>query len=187
MNSLRRCGASVKEDRAMGETLTHSELKKRINYNPETGVFIWLPREAKNWNSRWAGKVAGSKSLDGYVAINLHNKLYKAHRLAWLYMTGKWPELMIDHINHDKMDNRFVNLREADFKVNGQNAALRSTNTSGHNGVCWHKNCNLWRVRIKVDNKHRHIGYFKNLEDAVKAREEANRLYNYHPNHGKNL
>lgn len=74
--------------------LTSETLKELLHYNPETGIFTW----AKNAGQRaQVGRIAGSRTPSGYIKISLSRKLYAAHRLAWLYMTGSWPENEIDH------------------------------------------------------------------------------------------
>jgi len=107
---------------------TQEQVKRLIRYDPETGAFTWLRREGKTrgekiWNTRYAGKPAGSKKNNGYVELVLNYHRYLAHRVAWLYMTGAWPESLIDHIDNDPANNRWSNLR----------AATPSQNLSAHN------------------------------------------------------
>lgn len=89
--------------------LTAGRLKELLTYDPETGVFIW-----RGWRSgsAVAGSVAGSLHSDGYVCIKIGRCLYRAHRLAFLYMTGSRPIGQVDHINMNRADNRWCNLRE---------------------------------------------------------------------------
>lgn len=152
--------------------MTQSELKALLHYDPETGVFAWLPRPRIR-----GGKVAGNVSPDGYWRIGLGgrpSKLFLAHRLAWLYMTGEWPRLDIDHINGDKTDNRWSNLRDVTRSVNLQNQRrARSDSTSGLLGA--HKNGRGWSARIYVDGVKRHLGTFATAAEAHAHYLEAKR------------
>lgn len=99
-------------------TLTARRLRKLLKYDPLTGVFMWL---RPPWNHpRMLGKPAGCTTT-GYVVIQIGDRKYKAARLAWLYITGRWPKHKMDHRNRKPLDNRFVNLREATDAQNGQN------------------------------------------------------------------
>ena len=111
------------------------------------------------------------------MLIRLQSRLHKAHRLAWFYVYGSWPNDQIDHINRNKTDNRIANLREVTNKQNQQNASKRSDNTSGHPGVSWYKRDSKWQARIKHNQKDTHLGYFENLEEAIAARKAAEKLY----------
>jgi hypothetical protein len=121
--------------------------------------------------------VAGSVNGEGYLLIKLQRRSYKAHRLAWLYVCGVWPEDQLDHINRNRSDNRISNLREVTNKQNLQNAGKYSHNTSGHSGVSWHKQRSKWVAQIKHNHKVIHLGYFTNIEDAIAARKAAEKLY----------
>jgi hypothetical protein len=101
-------------------TLTQEMLRKVIHYDPATGQFTWL--KIGNTNG-FAGKVAGSLDQQGYRRISVYSRFYKAHRLAWLYIHGVWPEPEIDHINRIRDDNRIENLRVADRLLNMRNTA----------------------------------------------------------------
>lgn len=150
--------------------LTQEILKCHLQYIPETGIFIWVNptsfRVAK-------GSEAGSLSPTGYLTIRLFGKLYQAHRLAWLYMTGEMPSKHIDHINCNKADNRFKNLREATNAENVMNSGIRSNNTSGFKGVKWNKNRNKWVADCTANGKRHYLGYFSKIDDAVEAYKQC--------------
>ena len=154
--------------------LTAEYLRSILNYDQETGIFTW---KVSTSNRVKVGDVAGCPDGKGYLLISVHSRLYKAHRLAWLYMNGTWPEDQIDHINRIRADNRILNLREVSHKQNNQNKSKRSDNTSGHPGVCWHKRISKWEARIKHNHKQIHLGYFSILEEAISARKAAEKLY----------
>ena len=154
--------------------LTAEYLRSVLHYDPETGIFTW---RVSTSNRVKVGGITGCQNGLGYLHIQLQSRLYQAHRLAWLYMYGEWPEDQIDHINRIRTDNRIANLREVSHKQNGQNRSKRSDNKSGHPGVCWHKRDSKWVARIRHNYKHIHLGYFATLEEALSARKAAEKLY----------
>jgi len=109
---------------------------------------------------------------------------YMAHRLAWLYTYGQFPEDQTDHINGDGVDNRLSNIRTATASENMRNQRLHSDNTSGTCGVHLNKLTKKWVARICIDGKLKHIGYFVSIDDAITARKEAEIKHGYHVNHG---
>lgn len=163
-------------------------LRQCLVYNPRTGEFHWRARPVEHfrdkashkrshvcalWNGRFAGKKAGSICFAGYVEIGLDDERYLAHRLAWFYMTGEWPEQEIDHIDLIKNNNRFANLRIATSTENRCNRGLQSNNTSGIKGVSWYKAGRKWRADISVSNKYKFLGYFQTKAEAAHAYECA--------------
>jgi len=155
-------------------------VKEFLDYDPETGVFHWKNRAEKwfpskriynSWNSRDAGKVAGTVVRGGYLIIKIWKSRYRAHRLAWAHVYGEWPEGEIDHINGVSNDNRIANLRVVSHSVNMQNQkrARRNNKTSGLLGVSLNVETGKFRARITVDNKERALGYFATPEEAHAA------------------
>lgn len=151
--------------------LTHSRLQEVFDYNPDTGVFT---RKAKQTGVR-KGAVSGSLHAYGYLVTSIDRKSYTCHRLAWLYMTGAWPQGQIDHVNGDRKDNRFVNLRDVTKTQNAQNQrkAQRSNKSTGVLGT-W-KNGNGFAARISHNNTKLYLGTFKTLAEAKTAYIEAKR------------
>ncbi len=162
--------------------LTQQKLKELLHYNELTGVFTWKNPRARCLK---AGDLAGTIDKAGYVCIKVHNKTYKAHRLAWLHKYNKFPDRQMDHINHKKNDNRIENLREADHTTNQKNRCMRKDNATGINGVHWYKPYGKWLSHIGVKGKQLHLGYFTDKNEAICARLHANKLYGFHTNHGK--
>lgn len=164
------------------EILTQSSLKKILSYDESTGNFTWIKKVAPRIN---IGATAGNKKWDGYMRIMYQRKEYPSHRLAWLYVYGEWPAKHLDHINHDRSDNRISNLCNATPKTNNMNRSMMCTNKSGHVGVYFNKALMKWRSFIWVDGKEIHLGYFVCITAAIIARSAASIKYGYHQNHGK--
>lgn len=137
-------------------------LRSVLVYDPDTGIFTWKIRSTRK---DLIGKPAGNVRKRGYVLIAIHNKKRLAHRLAWLYMTGKEPSFHIDHKNGNPTDNRFSNLREVNRFGNLQNMrGPTKRNKSGYLGVCFHEG--KWLVQIMhFGEKIREWGY-KTPEEA---------------------
>ena len=146
--------------------ITQSELKEVLEYNPDTGVFTWK----KTVSSRAkTGDVAGSKNNRRYINIRVNKKQYMAHRLAYFYMTGNFPENQIDHINHIRDDNRWSNLRDATHSQNQANQLKRKNNKSGYKGVAYYKRDKKWHARIMYMKKRIHLGCYNTPEEASEA------------------
>lgn len=159
----------------MRELITQDELKERLHYDAESGVFTWINVISK----RMFGKAAGSKHKQGYVIIRVKNRAYLAHRLAWLYVHGCFPAagLEIDHIDLDKKNNAISNLRLATRSQNMMNVGGSAYSSSGVKGVSFRKDLNKYASRIMVDNKPIHLGHFKTIDEAREAYENAARIY----------
>ena len=166
--------------------MTQDELKSRLHYDPETGVFTWLdnPERGEAWRNRYPGTVAGTKLATGYISISLSKKPYLAHRLAFLFVHGYIPP-EVDHIDGDTENNRIKNLRSVDRSTNMKNSRRSCANTSGKTGLCWDKNRNKWLAYINVNGKRIHNKRFKDRFDAERQRDKWNKMYDFHPNHGR--
>ena len=154
--------------------LTAGRLKEVLRYDPETGVFTWRISRP----GCVAGRVAGTKQ-QGYCQIEIDRKLFRAARLAWLYMNGEFPEpgLCVDHINGVRDDDRWCNLRLATPAQNCRNRGLCRRNTSGHIGVHPIKASGLWGAEISVNGRNVRLGAFECKEEAIAARCKAERHY----------
>jgi len=156
------------------DLLTADLLRTLLHYDPLTGVFTWHARvdDRIGWNRQFAGKVAGTNQ-DGYIVIKLLYNKFSAHRLAWLYMTGSWPEGEIDHKDLDKTNNAIDNLRLATRFQNARNMPVLPQNTSGYPGVAFYKDRGKWGAYIKAGGKRKSLGFFDRKEDAIAARVRA--------------
>lgn len=161
-------------------------VRQRLRYDPDTGKLYWRAHESMraSWNSRWAGQEAGTVKDNGYLVLAIDRRLIRAHRVVWALHHGAWPADDIDHINHDRLDNRVENLREVGRKTNCRNASQSKRNTSGRTGVGWCKLQNRWRSQISPDGRCLYLGHFDRFEDAVAARAAAEKRFGFHKNHG---
>ncbi|WP_289169900.1 HNH endonuclease [uncultured Pseudoalteromonas sp.] len=179
--------------------ITQKILKEALIYDPISGDFTWRAdrplyqfksMQSKNaWTTKYGGISAGTskthKNGKSYKYIALFGKVMLAHRLAFLYMTGRHPK-MVDHDNGNGLDNRWCNIVEVNgSSQNNKNQRLRSDNTSGVTGVIWYKRTGQWKARITVDGKHKSLGYFNDKSEAIAARLAAEREKGYHLNHGQ--
>lgn len=158
-----------------GVELTADEARKRVSYNPETGEFTKIAAPGIRYHRPVTKGYIGSF---GYRFIMLDGEKFNAGRLAWLLVTGDWPKDDIDHINGDKADNRWSNLRDVTKFVNMHNYHRpNSNNKSGVLGVHWHSGSKKWRAKLKVANRVVFCRDFTFLEDARAARLEAEAIY----------
>lgn len=180
--------------------LTEADVRLLLEYDPSTGALLWRKRPASMfegksrpaavlaaiWNTRQAGRAAGSPDGEGYLSISLLDRKYLAHRIAWTIHYGEWPTGHIDHINHDRLDNRISNLRCVSLSQNNKNRTKQRNNSSGHTGIRWEPDRKVWLARISCGNRRTiNLGRFSTLEQAIEARESAARQLGFHENHGK--
>jgi hypothetical protein len=154
--------------------LTQERLKQVLNYDPKTGLF---KRYARLGPKR---EIAGHVDSGGHRQIMVDGKLYMAHRLAWFYVYGCFPDNHIDHINRSPDDNRICNLRTATNSQNQQNTKIRKTNVSGFKGIGYDKRENKWRARITFKDKTICLGRHKTIDLALEARKQAENKYFTH-------
>ena len=160
--------------------ISFDEAKELLDYNPETGVITWKVQRG----SRKAGTKAGTINGMGYQQIFVNYKTYLAHRLAWLLHSKEWPPEEIDHINGDRSDNRYMNLRLVNKQENHRNERKNRRNKSGVMGVNSQPGPNPWYVQIRCNGRNKHVGVFADWFDAVCARKAAEHKHGFHINHG---
>ncbi len=144
-------------------------LRRILDYDPKTGRFVWLVGKGRRVRP---GMVAGTVD-DGYLRVRIDGTAYRAHRLAWLFMTGSWPPSIVDHKNRDGTDNRWKNLRLASHSLNQANSERRP-GVSGFRGVFPHESGG-WGARIVVQGTRRRIGRFQTTGEARAAYQAAAR------------
>lgn len=158
--------------------MTANELRELLDYDPTTGVFIW---KVSTINHKRVGKIAGTVLRDsrhGYRYIIIAGKHYKGSRLAWLYITGRWPTGQIDHKNGVRDDDRFQNLRDVSAAVNQQNQRrAQRHNVTGFLGVS--PVGDRFRATIRIDGKKCWLGSFDTAVEAHAAYVKAKRVH--HP------
>lgn len=158
-------------------------LKQYLKYDFETGEFSYR----HDYNIRRVKGALACGFSNGYVRFRVFpngRKKYMAHRLVWLYVTGKWPKDQIDHINHDRSDNRFFNLREVTQAEQVRNKSIPKNNLSGCMGVFYKKEFKKWEAYITFEKERKFLGYFENKECAIKARKQAEKELGFHENSG---
>jgi hypothetical protein len=172
-------------------------LRQALRHDPESGLLYWRPRtadmfDAKQlgnersalaWNRRHAGKAADQVSSNDYFTVQLKTRKYMAHRVVWAMHNGAWPDGEIDHINHNRQDNRIQNLRVVSRLENCHNLSKRHDNTTGVTGVYWDKNHEKWYAQIRLGSKTKHLGRYHDKSEAIAARRAAELHLGYHKNH----
>ncbi len=154
--------------------LTAEDIRQLLDYDPATGIFIWRERVGDDqytvaFNTRFLGKTAGTKDHLGYFRILVFGKLYLAHRLVWLWMTGLWPIKHLDHIDRNPSNNAFSNLRECTHAQNHWNITKSKTNRCGFKGVTFQKSRGKFRSEIKFNRRRVVLGRFDTAEEAHAA------------------
>jgi len=142
--------------------LTQEQLKKVISYDKATGILFRIK----------TSKPTGTIDRYGYLTVGVGQKVYKAHRLAWLYVYGEFPNGQIDHVNQIKTDNRIENLRVTDASENCQNIKQpRIDNKLATKGVIIKQK--KYYAQIQVGGKKISLGYYSTLEAASAAYQNA--------------
>jgi hypothetical protein len=149
-------------------------VRELLIYDPQSGVFTWrINRTGK----ALAGTVAGALDSDGYRQIRIDGRLYLAHRLAWLYVYGRWPRTDLDHVDLDRDHNAIDNLRPCSQSENNANTRVRSDNILGRKGVTYDATRRKYRARIRKHGRLYHLGWFELIEDAAAAYVAAAKHY----------
>lgn len=157
--------------------ITVDRLRELLCYDPDTGAFVWRVsvggRGAKNGKGKFKpGAPAGTQDGDGYLVIRVDGRLYRAHRLAWLYMTGRFPDGDIDHRMGLRADNRWSELREKTRSENLQNR-LVSRSAAGLLGAHFDARSGRFEASIQAGGKRHRLGMFKTAEEAHRIYMEA--------------
>lgn len=167
--------------------------RMHLSYDPASGIITWKFRSAetiggRRFNGHLAGKPAGKIDHHGRLIINIRvlkrQRYMQGSRIAWLLSSGSWPDGDIDHINHDPLDNRLLNLRCVPHAINQRNLSLSKANNSGSTGVGWCKRSGKWRSRVMINRKDHHLGVFDSVDEAAAAATAFRSSFGFHENHG---
>lgn len=158
----------------MKHLFTQSDLHELVDYDEKTGFFQWK----KKRRGIKTGVRLGTDNGFGYQRITVLGKSYYAHRLAWFYVHGTWPD-QIDHINGVRDDNRISNLRDVTVQQNNQNRnAAQKNSGSKMLGVSWHKKAKKWQAHICIYKERKYLGLFDDVNEAhvayLKEKEKVN-------------
>lgn len=173
-------------------------LNVMLRYDEGTGLLFWRNRlpetfpadgrqdqkwQANLWASRFAGKRAGGMT-GGYHRVMIGAKHHMAHRIIWKMKTGEDP-VFIDHVDGDRSNNRFDNLRNVPHSVNMKNKSLYVSSKTGVPGVEYHSRDKVWRSKIGFQGHQINLGSFPTREEAIAARLAGQAVLDYHANHGR--
>lgn len=146
----------------MRSAITQERLRELLHYNPDKGSWTWLKGSAFCVK---VGSTVDSVNDKGYVRFNIDKKSYYGHRLAWFYMTGEWPKVVVDHIDGDRLNNRWSNLRAATKAINSQNQKKAHCQSRiGLMGVT--QDGKKYRAQITLNGRTRRLGTFGTPEEA---------------------
>lgn len=148
-------------------TPSQEELKRLVHYDPETGVITHLQTRGK----AKAGEVAGALSQHGYWGLRICNRFISGHRVAWLYMTGTLPDqpVSVDHVNGNRADNRWANLRLATYEQQSWNAPAHHCSKSGLKGAWPCRSTGRWMSMLQCGKRRLWLGRFDTAEQAHEA------------------
>jgi hypothetical protein len=151
------------------------KMEDYITYNPETGVMTW--KKVLGNRTRAGAQCGANVDSKKYGRVCFDGRHYRAHRVAWALFYKELPPEQIDHINGNRLDNRIANLRAANNAENSRNAQRGKNNTSGVVGVTWHRAAKKWVAQLMFNRRTKYLGLFENIEDAAKARRQAELQY----------
>jgi len=173
---------------------SQADLLKLLTYDPNTGYLYWKWRSRgmftsdrifNSWNSKYANQRAFTAlSKKGYHVGAVLGTNYRANRIIWIMQTGVEP-IQVDHENGIRHDDRWVNLRNIPGADNQKNMKKAVNNSSGYTGVSWNTEKQSWDAYIDHNGSRIRLGRYKDINDAIAIRQQAELHYGYHPNHGK--
>ena len=144
---------------------SRERLRELFDYDPDQGLLI---RKGKHFRKR-----EGMRSARSYRACTINRVSYRHHRLVWIWHNGDPGQMVVDHINRDRHDDRIENLRLASYSENRRSSGMFKTNTSGYKGVTFEKTVGRWKAYIYLNNKRKHLGIFPTKEEAAAAYQQA--------------
>lgn len=172
----------------MKSDLSESTLKRYFIYSPISGEFRWIVRRDRWGNEHPCDKLVDGRNNRGYRWVRFFGETHLVHRLIVLYMTGSHPVGEIDHIDGDRLNNTWSNLRDVDAFENSRNQGNRVDNTTGFRGVTYRstgRGLKRWKARISHMGTRYDLGEYLTQGEAVSARISAESKFGYHPNHAR--
>ena len=169
----------------MKPELTQQRLKFLLHYDQNTGIFTWIRPYCRGIKPHDVAGYTDWSNGNQYRRITIDGHKYRAGRLAFMYMIGRWPHPNVAYNSHDKLDNSWFNLYEATTQGNQRNRKLGKNNTSGTIGVTWCEKTANYNAYITIKYNNINLGYFDNIGDAICARKAAEKTAGFHKNHGK--
>lgn len=153
--------------------VTRERVIELLSYDPATGEIRWRVDRQRARKGEIAGIVCPTH---GYRIIGIDYGRYRASRLAWLIMTGEFPENVLDHVDRCRTNDSWANLRQATVKQNAENKGISDKNTSGVRGVSWIASRKKWAAHITHAGKAYNLGRYATKEDAISARKAAEKV-----------
>ena len=154
---------------------THQRLRELFDYDEETGVLTWIKSATERHNVN-IGKRAGRLHSNGYRRVQIGHQVFLEHRIIWAWMNDEAPPASIDHINRNRADNRWCNLRAATLQQQAWNALAKASNSCGLRGVYFARDRNRWVAEIRINGKMVRLGVFQTKEEAAAAYQGAGRV-----------
>jgi len=162
------------------QILTQDKLNETFLYNKETGL---LSNKTNRGRAK-KGQEAGYDSSHGYRQVEVQGKAYMYHHVCWAIHHGEWPKAQLDHINHNRADNRVIKLRAVTNQENSKNLSKKKNNTSGYTGISNFYG-DKFIVRITSMGKTFNLGSYIDINEAIAVRDRAYKDMGFHTNHGK--
>ena len=176
------------------KNLSQEYLKECFDYNEITGELLKRPRPRHHFKNNRNYMISLSQlhtpnisvSDSGYVRVSLDNKIFYAHRIIWKMQTGEDPYI-IDHIDHNRLNNTWSNLRNIQRKDPSKNLGKSIKNKSGITGVYFNKSIKKWVAQCRANGHQRYIGSYLDINDAAQAVLEFRMKHGFHKNHGQEI
>lgn len=162
-----------------------NDIKDYLHYDPKTGIFIWIKKPNKK---TYLNSIAGGLDKNGYWSIKFQGKRYLAHRLAWDITYGDLdPDKVIDHINHNRSDNRISNLRQITIAENNRNTTRKQESRIDEAGIWWCRRRKRYIAEITFNHKKVYQKSFTDIDEAINQRKAKLAELGFHENHGEKL
>jgi hypothetical protein len=157
--------------------LTRENLKEYINYDPGTGKMVWIKKGRGLTLGKEVGSITCGDNGYYYRRMKFEGRMVAAHRVIWLYMTGEYPEMLVEHVDKDTLNNKWCNLRLTSMSKRCSKSVIPKNNKTEIAGVSFNKKGKAWRASISVGKKAIYLGIYKDFFEACCARKSAEARY----------